>query len=159
MIEPLSAIAAAVSLGQASIEAARAIRKRLQKAKLGKDDMGEIREALQGLESGLLESQDTILDLKASVLELKEEKLRLVAENSELTQQLSAKESDSQKYKRVQIGKSWVVVEEGTEEPHYCPTCYGKSEDLIPIQPLPPGFRHELTHLCATCDTLFNLDG
>ena len=151
--------AAAVSLGKTSIEAARAIRKRLTQGKLGKNDIGEIREALQELESGLLESQDTILDLKASVLELKEEKLRLAQENNELAQKLNAKESDREQYKQVQVGKSWVVVEEGTEEPHYCPTCYAQNNTLFPIQPAPRDFRTMgiASHTCSTCKSRFNL--
>ena len=79
-MDALSAVAAAVSLGKASNEGAQVIRKRLAQPKLSKDELGEIREAVQGLEAGLLESQATILDLKASILELREKNLGLAEE-------------------------------------------------------------------------------
>jgi len=174
-MDPLSAVAAAVGIGKASIEGVQAIRKRLSQAKLSKDDLGEIREAVQGLETGLLESQNTILDLKAAILELREEKLQLGEkqiqleekqlelreENSQLAEKLRAKESrtpDRKRYERKKVGRGIVIVDPDEPGVYMCAQCFERNQTGF-LNPTHGTLRrvNNWTHQCSQCKSGFML--
>lgn len=159
MPDPLSAVAAALAIAKTSLEAVAAIQKKLRGQKVRRAELIEIEESVESIESGLLKTQETILDLKTALVEARQENLDLHDQLSRRDQErrtAERQELERQKYTRVKVGESWIVVEEGTEEPYFCTTCFSRGE-LIPIQPMGEVLHDIASHSCATCKTTFRL--
>jgi hypothetical protein len=109
----------------------------------------------------LSEIESRLLDLKKEVFGLEKREIQLLEENSQLRTKIRTHEertADRQRYKRKQVGKSIVLVDESEPGIFYCPTCYETPERrLVPIQVAPKAFAKEgITHHCV-CGTTFDL--
>lgn len=105
------------------------------------------------------EIQNLTIGLQSRILELQQTAFELQAQNRELSEKLGTYESRSlerEKYERRQLGRSWVMVPKGETTAYVCPTCF-ESGSIVFLSPLPlPARRLELgTHSCSSCNGRF----
>lgn len=105
----------------------------------------------------LFEVSDQVISLQSRMMDLQVTVLNLQQENAKLRDQLRHAQErfeDRKKFQLKKVKKAVVMVVDSEPGIYYCPTCFEKNGNAIPLQQIDHG---EHSHMCFTCQTVFSL--